>query len=143
MLHWCDVGLYRRSVCALICSFLSALVTSNSSKFELLSRIFLWFEVPSYSTHTLELFSRSGRRRTCAFQLPMRKSKSCDPSRCGRFAESAALCACNETEIIATRIITPKDATLVVIRNLSFRSPHSRTRHGRFWLAAPSHSLSQ
>jgi hypothetical protein len=28
-----------------------------------------------------EPFSRSGSRRTCAFQLPMRKSKSCAPSR--------------------------------------------------------------
>ncbi len=44
--------------------FLSTLVTSNSSKFALLSRTFLWFEMPSYSTHVLELLRRSGSRRT-------------------------------------------------------------------------------
>src|SRR5215475_8004838 len=86
MLHWRVSGLYRRRVCALMWSFLSVLVTLNSSKFELLSRILWWFEMPSYSTQTFELFRRSGRRRTCAFQFPIRKSKSCEPSRCGRLA---------------------------------------------------------
>src|ERR1041385_59228 len=82
MLHWCDSGLYIRSVCALIRSLRSGLETSNSSKLALLSSSFLWFEMPLYSTQTFEPFNRSGSRRTCAFQSPTRKSKSCDPSSC-------------------------------------------------------------
>src|ERR1043166_9490016 len=82
MLHWCDSGLYIRSVCALMRSFLSGVETSNSSKFALLSSSFLWFEMPLYSTQTFEPFRRSGSRGTCAFQSPIKKSNSCDPSRC-------------------------------------------------------------
>src|SRR4029453_12918302 len=39
--------------------------------------------MPLYSIQLLEPTRRSGSRRTWAFQLPMRKSKSCDPSRAG------------------------------------------------------------
>ncbi len=46
-----------------------------------LEDLLLWFEMPSYSTDTFELLSRSGRRLTCAFQSPITKSKSWEPSR--------------------------------------------------------------
>src|SRR5580704_13687104 len=39
--------------------------------------------MPSYSIHVVEPTRRSGSRRTCAFQSPIRKSKSCEPSRSG------------------------------------------------------------
>src|SRR6266496_3139934 len=39
--------------------------------------------MPSYSTQVVEPTRRSGSRRTSAFQLPMRKSKSWAPSRTG------------------------------------------------------------
>src|SRR3569833_2589571 len=80
MRHCRVSGSYSRRVWAFRCWLLSALHTSNSSKFELLSRSFLWFEIPSYSIHWLEPTRRSGRRRTCAFQFPMMKSKSWLPS---------------------------------------------------------------
>src|SRR5690349_17001055 len=48
--------------------------------------------MPLYSIQLLEPTSRSGRRRRCAFQSPMRKSKSCDPSRAG-VGDSAAKAA--------------------------------------------------
>src|ERR1700689_1490406 len=54
--------------------------------------------MPSYSTQTLELLSRSGSRRTCAFQSPMRKSKSREPSRCGSSAGLSAVCARDATQ---------------------------------------------
>src|SRR5437763_136509 len=65
-----------------MCRCCFGLSTSNCSKFALLSRSFLWFEIPSYSTQVVEPTNRSGNRRTCAFQSPIKKSKSCDPSRC-------------------------------------------------------------
>src|SRR5437879_10087914 len=37
--------------------------------------------MPLYSIQLFEPTRRSGSRRTCAFQSPMRKSKSCEPSR--------------------------------------------------------------
>src|ERR1700722_1856189 len=50
-------------------------------KVRMLSRSLWWFEMPSYTSQVLEFLIRSGRRRTWAFQSPMRKSKSCEPSR--------------------------------------------------------------
>src|SRR5690242_11652574 len=75
---------------------------------------FLVIGIPSYSTQTFELFRRSGRRRTCAFQLPIRKSKSCEPSRCGRLAGFAVFWA-NEGAAGIAAIISSK-----ITLNLAF-----------------------
>src|SRR5215813_7394301 len=106
MLHWRDLGLYRRRVCALIRSPSLALLTSNSSKLAFESRSFLWFEMPSYSIHLLEPTSRSGKRLTWAFQFPIRKSKSCAPSCCA--ACWAATGACSAGPASACRIGSSK-----------------------------------
>ena len=50
-------------------------LTSNSSKLELLLRIFLWFEMPSYSTHTFELLKPVGKAADVRFPVANQKVK--------------------------------------------------------------------
>jgi hypothetical protein len=63
----------------------------------------LWFEIPSYSIHVVEPTRRLGRRLRCAFQFPIRKSKSWPPS-CGGAGWAGA------TWVASRRIAAHRDA---------------------------------
>src|SRR5262245_54697891 len=79
MLHCLDRGLYSRTVRPWIRP--AGLVASYSSMLPPPPQMDRAVDVPSNSSHVVEPASRWVRRRLWTFQVPIRKSKSCWPSR--------------------------------------------------------------